>query len=231
MDVGRAVAGRIHALCTSRGWSWQDLARRAGVAEDKLRSPAALTLAELAMVADALEVGTGHLVPEDHPLEGEWDATAWEILSATAGGFRAKVCVLGKLAEFKLYESIVSWQGLDPRMAEVVWNDSDTEPDFKITWAGTPITVECKNVRRDVHKSSRLRVELQKTRNSKDGSNTRSYPRSKFDVLAACLFNQTRTWRFVYCATRHLAGRASSADLLAITMRSCCQLSCPGPRS
>lgn len=220
MDLGQRVAKRLLDLRLGRGWSLREVSQRSGLSEDTLRgfevTAGNASLKDLAAIADAFEATPGSLLPLDHPLENEWDTTAWDVLSATARGFRAKVCVLGKLAEWKLFEVLDSHRELDSRLSTVVWNDSDDEPDFLLTWDGKPLRVECKNVRRDIKKPDRLRVELQKTRNFKDGTNTRSYPRNKFDLLAACLYNQTRTWRFVYCPTRRLIGREGQADLLAI---------------
>lgn len=220
MDVGRQTARRLQELRLGRGWSYEELARRSSLAVEAVRdfeiTCAGATLRELSALADALETTTGSLVPLGHPLEAEWHTTAWDVLSATERGFRAKVCVVGKLAEWKLFEQIQELTQLHGELRSVEWNDADDRPDFQMSWRGSPVTVECKNVRRYADKPSRLRVELQKTRNSKDGSNTRSYPRDKFDVLAACLYNQTREWRFVYCATKHLAGRQGSPQLLAI---------------
>ena len=91
-----------------RGWSHQDVAQRTRLLEERLRdleiTARSMTVSELAVLADAFEVTAGSLVPLDHPLETEWNVAAWDVLSATAGGFRAKVCVLGKLAEWKLHQ-------------------------------------------------------------------------------------------------------------------------------
>lgn len=220
MDIGKATARRIQDLRVGRGWGYEEMSKRSGLSAEILRefeiTAASATLRQLADLASALDVTAGCLVPLQHPLEAEWKADAWDILSASAGGFRAKVCVLGKLAEWKLDELIRSYLDLDSNLSEVAWNDADDQPDFRLLWRGKPLTVECKNVRRDVKKPSRLRVELQKTRNSRDGSNTRSYRRDKFDVLAVCLYNQKAEWRFVFCPTKRLAMRPGSEDLLAI---------------
>jgi len=220
MDLGKRVAIILQDLRGRRGWSHGELALRARVSEQRLNdleiAADSMTLSEITSIADAFEITPGSLLPLDHKLETEWGASAWDVLSATARGFRAKVCVLGKLAEFKLFEIIEEHRELDSRLSTVTWNDADDQPDFLVTWDGAPVRIECKNVRRYADKPSRLRVELQKTRNSKDGSNTRSYRRDKFDVLAACLYNQARSWRFVFCPTKHLVAPPSLPDLLAI---------------
>ena len=68
--------------------------------------------------------------------------------------------------------------------------------------------MECKNLRSGEEgiykKIPSYKVEVQKTRNSKDGSNTRSYPVQYFDILAVCMFNQTRMWNFVFVSSQYL---------------------------
>jgi transcriptional regulator with XRE-family HTH domain len=222
MNPGERTAHRLQQLRLRRGWTPEELSTRSGLPAQRIcdleTNCETGTLGDLNAIADALETTTGALVPLDHPLEAEWNTTAWDILSATARGFRAKVCVVGKLAEWKLFEAIEEQEVLQPEreLAKIEWNDSDDSPDFRVSWRNRSLTIECKNVRRYPDNPTRLRVELQKTRNSKDGSNTRSYRRDKFDVLAACLYNQTREWRFAFCPTRLLAGRDGAEQLLAI---------------
>ncbi len=77
----------------------------------------------------------------------------------------------------------------------------------------------CKNVRSaDPNWKSEepIRVELQKTRNSKDGSNTRAYRTDQFDILSACLFNRIGSWSFLHIAARHLHTRQGEPDFLKI---------------
>jgi transcriptional regulator with XRE-family HTH domain len=213
------MARALRALRARRGWSITEVALRAELTETRVAaleaSASSATVAELDALADAFEITPGCLYPLMHPLEAEWNVSAWDVLTATARGFRAKVCVIGKLAELKLHEILEEYRQLDPRLRDVVWNDQDGEPDFVVSWDGAPIRVECKNVRRDVKRPGLLRVELQKTRNSKDGSNTRSYRKDKFDLLAACLYNQSKAWRFVYCPIRRLA-TAADEQFLAV---------------
>jgi DNA modification methylase len=104
-----------------------------------------------------------------HPLEEKWDTTAWDILSAIERGFRAQADVKGKLAELYLHRRLLE---LAERAAieSLVWQDKDGKPDFVITLGGQELRIECKNVRSPQKaKGARdPRVELQKTRNSKD---------------------------------------------------------------
>jgi hypothetical protein len=88
-----------------------------------------------------------------------------------------------------------------------------------VKWKGRRVIIECKNVRSPV--SGRkgeepIRVELQKTRNSKDGSNTRAYRTDQFDILSACLFNRVGNWTYLHIAARQLQAREGEADFLKI---------------
>ena len=60
------------------------------------------------------------------------------------------------------------------------------------------------------------KVELQKTRNSKDGTNTRGYKRTEFDILAACLFNHTKRWEYLFICTPKLQVRPDARTFLKV---------------
>jgi hypothetical protein len=144
-----------------------------------------------------------------HPLEEKWDTTAWDIMSAIERGFRSQVDVKGKLAELYLYRRLLELANQGD-LTDLVWQDKDGKPDFLLMYSGREFKVECKNVR-SPQKTKALpgpRVELQKTRNSKEPTEpTRGYRTDEFDVLGACLFNYAGKWRYVFIATRQLARR------------------------
>lgn len=81
--------------------------------------------------------------------------------------------------------------------------------------------MECKNVRNEVYKTPEFsyKVEIQRTRNSKDGSNTRSYRVGYFDVLAVCTFNQTGRWDFMFIRVKDLDVVENNPDFLRIMQR------------
>lgn len=155
-----------------------------------------------------------------HPLENEMKASAGQILSAISHGFRAKVDVKGKLAEL-----LLKTNHLDPLvnaglLETVTWHDTDGKADFELRLPGrpAPLWLECKNVRSGLSvrrgAQSVRRLEIQKTRNSKDGANTRSYRLGQFDLLAACLFNETGRWEYLFTRTVDLARAGEHTDLL-----------------
>ena len=144
-----------------------------------------------------------------HPLEEKWNTTASDILSAIERGFRCQVDVKGKLAELYLFRKFQELEAGGAIMT-LAWQDKDGQPDFLLTFRGRELKVECKNLRspREMKKPVHPRVELQKTRNSKNPEEpTRGYKVNEFDVLGACLFNHVGDWQYLFIATRHLAIR------------------------
>lgn len=152
-----------------------------------------------------------------HPLETKLNASAAEILSAIERGARAIVDVKGKLAEYFLDRQLAEW-ALAKQIDRHSWTDADGAPDFEVFRKKRRYLVECKNVRTGAAspKYPAARVELQKTRNSKDGTPTRGYGVDEFQVLAACLFNQTGKWTFVFAATAKLERRPGDPKRLTI---------------
>jgi len=156
-----------------------------------------------------------------HPLETELNASAWDIMSAIRRGFRAMVDVKGKLAEYFVEQELAKLQRAGI-LSAYSWFDVDGKPDFELVYADRTLRMECKNLRSGEgfkRPEPAWRVEIQRTRNSKDGTPTRAYRCSEFEILAVCLFNQTKRWEFRYASTAKLARRPQSPDLLAIMQR------------
>jgi len=151
-----------------------------------------------------------------HRLEDVFNASAWDILSAIERGFRAQVDVKGKLAELFLHQVLLRSQSRG-EIESVQWFDKDGYPDFEIDVAGRKIRLECKNVRSGQSKfPGQHYVEIQKTRNRIEGGPGRGYKADEFEVLAACLFNQTGQWDFLFCTTINLERRPKLPDFLKI---------------
>jgi len=156
-----------------------------------------------------------------HQLEELLNADATDIMSAIMGGFRAIIDVKGKLAEYFLGKQFAALknQGV---IDSYVWNDRDGQPDFQIRLRGVDLLIEAKNVRtprerkRPVTVQPPCRVELQKTRNSKDGTNTRGYRVEEFDCLAVCLFNVTGNWDYLYTTVPELVRRETDTGFLKV---------------
>lgn len=163
-----------------------------------------------------------------HPLEKELNAPTEDILEAIQKGFRAQVDVKGKLAELYLYRSLKRLESVG-KIKNVVWHDSDGSPDFTIIYKNSILKIECKNVRNECYKKPEVcyKIEIQRTRNSKDGTNTRSYRVDYFDVLAVCLFNQTKKWEFRFIKSKDLEVVEFNPLLLKIMQKITVTLSNP----
>jgi hypothetical protein len=69
--------------------------------------------------------------------------------------------------------------------------------DFEVQLAdGTSPLVECKNAAPATYADGAWRVEVQKTRASKNDPASRFYRATQFDVVAACVFSSTGQWDF-----------------------------------
>jgi hypothetical protein len=103
---------------------------------------------------------------------------------------------------------------------DVIWHDTNGRPDFDVMIGGRTIRMECKNVRSGANPKGYqedFRVEIQKTRNQLVGGvSLRGYRADDFEVLAACLFNQTGTWDYVFVESGRLARRPNFPNYLVI---------------
>jgi hypothetical protein len=155
-----------------------------------------------------------------HPLERDLNAPAADILSAIQKGFRAIIDVKGKLAEFYFDKQLAELQRTG-MIDSYTWSDTDGEADFVVVFKGKKLVVECKNIRsKELFKNpTAYKVELQRTRNSKDGTNTRGYRADEFEILAACLFNHTKQWEYRHICTRNLERRDDQKAFLKIMQR------------
>lgn len=152
-----------------------------------------------------------------HPLEDDLNADAADILSAIQKGFRAIIDVKGKLAEYFLDQELARLKN-EGAISNYHWADKDGEPDFLIEHQGHKLKIECKNIRSKAlfRTPPSYKVELQKTRNSKNGTNTRGYKRNEFDILAACLFNHTKHWEYLFICTSRLEARPTERTFLKV---------------
>jgi transcriptional regulator with XRE-family HTH domain len=217
------LGNRVRHFREQYGWSQEELARRCerhftyiGRIE---RGQQNITVEVLHDVAVALGVSiTNLLVDEDHPLLSAWKVSAMDIIQAVSHGFRAQVDVKGKLAEWMLFNELSRLQQAGS-IQKFDWLDADDKPDFIVKAGANRVAIECKNVRsRTANQNDHtpIRVELQKTRNARDGSNTRGYQTDHFDVLSACLFNRTGRWDFRHVAINKLATRPNDPSCLKI---------------
>jgi hypothetical protein len=154
-----------------------------------------------------------------HPMETLFNPSGWDILSAIEKGFRAQVDVKGKLAEFFLYRQLIKLQRRGV-IDQVDWRDQDGVADFLIRVKRLELRMECKNVRSGRTRSrDAYKVEIQKTRSQIGGGPARGYRVDEFEILAACLFNQTGRWEYLFTTTVNLERRPAWPDYLVIMQR------------
>lgn len=136
-----------------------------------------------------------------HELEQDFELSAAELLDIIRGRNRLAVAMRGGVAEHHLGLALAK----DRLVADVVEGTSDGPPDFIVTMAdGAVVRVECKNASPNTYADGTAKVEVQKTRASKNDPASRFYSREAFDVVAACLYGPNRRWEFVYCRSTAL---------------------------
>lgn len=147
-----------------------------------------------------------------HPVERMLNASARDILDALENGFRARADLKGKLAELFMSRHLDGLQR-DDVIDHYEWFDQDGVPDFTIWFTdGTLNQLEVKNVRSG---TGQLRAETQKTRASRGDPMSRYYRVDQFEIIAACLFNATGRWDYVFARSRDLLRLATDPNYLA----------------
>ena len=147
-----------------------------------------------------------------HPVERMLNASARDILDALENGFRARADLKGKLAELFMSRHLDELQR-DDMIDHYQWFDQDGVPDFTIWFTdGTMTQLEVKNVRSG---AGPLRAETQKTRASRGDPMSRYYRVDHFEIIAACLFNATGRWDYVFARSDDLLKLPDNPDYLA----------------
>lgn len=131
-----------------------------------------------------------------HPLLREFHLGANEVLELISGARRLKMAVRGWVAEEHLRETLSKVPGIT-RCDRL---DVEGGPDLQVSYHDGPLlTVECKNVLRELNKTRQLpRIDFQRTRASKNDPCSRYYSPLDFDIVAGCLHAVTEAWEFRY---------------------------------
>lgn len=175
-----------------------------------LRLDPALRFAAASKVGSA--PSPGEVALGRHILERQFALTSEQILDIISGRNRLSVAVRGGVAEYHLEQQLQRAPGV--RRVERL--DIDARHDFDVTLDdGRLLRVECKNASPKLAKDGSYRVEVQKTRSSKNDPASRFYPVEGFDVVAACLFSPTGQWSFRFGATSAMARHSHFEDRLA----------------
>jgi hypothetical protein len=151
-----------------------------------------------------------------HSLEANFDLSAREILDIIQTRMRLEVAVKGGVAEHHLERLLRA----DPLLADVERLDQDAQPDFRVRLHdGAEVLIECKNASPERFANGDMKVEIQKTRATRDDPAGRLYRPDQFDVVAACLYSPMRSWEFRFIRAARLARHAAHTDRLAATHR------------
>lgn len=131
-----------------------------------------------------------------HPLLEELQLDAHDVLELISGARRLKMAVRGWVAEEHLRETLSKVPG----MTFCQRLDEEGGPDLRVRYRDGPLlTVECKNVLRELNKTRQLpRIDFQRTRASRQDPCSRYYAPSDFDIVAGCLHAVTERWEFRY---------------------------------
>ena len=147
-----------------------------------------------------------------HQLEAQFDLNSREILDIISRRYRLEIALRGGVAEHHLESAL----GMADGVRAVQQIDKDGQPDFLVTLDdGRQLTIECKNVSPVRRANGDIKVEVQKTRSSRDDPAGRFYRRDQFDLVAASLWPVTERWEFRFKATLRLDPHRSFSDRVA----------------
>lgn len=131
---------------------------------------------------------------------------AHEILDVISRSDRVYQAVRGAVAERHLEKHLAGLKA-EGHISDFAFVSKEGYPDFTVSIGPYTWRVECKNVLAKTRFSNGdLKVDFQKTRNQL-GTTARTgrfYKATAFEVLAACEYNQTRTWTFKFVRTKRL---------------------------
>lgn len=151
-----------------------------------------------------------------HPLVQEFSLTPEQIFELIANARRLKMAVRGWVAEQHLFDAL---RGI-PGVEHCERLDSDGSPDIRLNYRSSRLlTIECKNVLREVDQARRPRIDFQRTRASKRDPCSRYYAPSDFDIVAGCLHAVTEQWEFRYALTSQLQPHKKCEGKLASNVR------------
>jgi len=147
-----------------------------------------------------------------HVLEKQFELSSEQILDIIGGRNRLAVAVRGGVAEHHLERYLSD----HPDVVALERLDADAQHDFNVWFSDEEmIRVECKNASPNRYASGDFKVEVQKTRASKDDPASRFYKSTAFDVVAACVYSSTGKWEFRFGRTDEMHPHTDFPDRLA----------------
>lgn len=146
-----------------------------------------------------------------HELEREFGLPAREILDVINRRNRCKIAVRGAIAEAHLIQMLRRLRdaGTIDGFEDF---DIDGHPDCRVAIGGQSFMVECKNVEKETRPGSPVTIDFWRTRAPIGRAWERYYSPDEFQVVAACLWNRTGTWEFLFAATADLPRHSEYQD-------------------
>jgi hypothetical protein len=151
-----------------------------------------------------------------HDLERAYGLSAMEILGIVSERSRLAMALRGGVAEHHLGRLLRA----DPAVAEERVGKQEGPPDYWVRMAaGEKVTVECKNASPKTYADGTAKVEVQKTRASRNDPLSRYYSADAFDTLAACMYGPTGRWDFRFKRASELQRHPDHPDKIAPMQR------------
>lgn len=139
-----------------------------------------------------------------HKVLLEMGLTCDELLDVIQRSDRAYQLIRGYVAEWHLEKHMGELKRRG-KIDDFRYINREGKPDFEVRLGKRTVTVECKNARKGKpYRNGDFKVDFQRTRNTLEGGLQRFYRVADFDILAACLYNQTQKWEFVFIPTAAL---------------------------
>lgn len=137
-----------------------------------------------------------------HELEQAFQMPASKILDVVLKNNRCLMNLKGAIAQEHLARHLrkLKERGSIKDFKQI---DIDGQPDFVVQYRRRSYKMECKNVQKEPKgKNKSITIDFWNTRYQKtQGPISRFYHESEFEILAACLFNRTKEWKFVFIRT------------------------------
>lgn len=151
-----------------------------------------------------------------HELEAAFGLSSSDLLDIVNRKGRLAMAMRGGVAEHHLGVLFAC----DAAVLSAEEGQQEGPPDFFVKLTDCrDVTVECKNASPRRYADGTPKVEVQKTRASRNDPTSRYYSPSAFDVLAACMYGPTGSWTFRFRRSSQLVEHEQHAGRIAPLQR------------
>lgn len=169
-----------------------------------------------AIATSRLPAGAPIAAPSVHAIAREFEMSETQVLDMIGSARRLKMAVRGWVAEEHLVERLQTVDGV----SDCVRLDIEGGADVALRYEGSRLLqIQCKNVLRDRAADGTARMDLQKTRASKNDPCSRYYRQEEYDLIAACLHAVTERWEYKYALPARLTPHKTCPGRLSNTVR------------